>query len=320
MESQKQLAIEQHSIQADQFAERYEGGDPYASCFPYSRKRLDLLLARYIPARGDGLKMLDVGCGTGSHVARYRARGFDVAGVDGSEEMLEHARALNPGADLRQADVDALPFPDASFDIVLCVEVHRYLPDATKAVSEMARVLKPGALLLLKGPNGVGKTTLIKALAGLAPPETGNILWKDEPIKDSVTFKRDLMYIGHKSAVKLDSTVEENLAFWARLYDTEILVPAALKFYDLTKFKDVPASQLSAGWQRRVALARLIVAPCNLWLLDEPTNFLDDEAVMLTASLIESRVMQGGIVVVASHIMNSAIAAHTLYLGDFCLN
>jgi ubiquinone/menaquinone biosynthesis C-methylase UbiE len=176
MESQKQLAIEQHSIQADQFAERYEGGDPYASCFPYSRRRLDLLLARYIPARGAGLKMLDVGCGTGSHVARYRARGFDVAGVDGSEEMLEHARAANPGADLRQADVDALPFADASFDIVLCLEVHRYLPDATKAVSEMARVLKPGGACLmtatpLMNSNGYW---LINRIANATP--VGNLV------------------------------------------------------------------------------------------------------------------------------------------------
>jgi ubiquinone/menaquinone biosynthesis C-methylase UbiE len=149
MESQKQLAIEQHSVQADQFAERYVAPDPYASCFPYSRKRLDLLLERYIPARGNGLRILDVGCGTGSHIARYRARGFDVAGIDGSEEMLQRARTLNPDVDLRLSDVDSLPFDDASFDIVLCVEVHRYLPDASKAVAEMARVLKPGGQCLM---------------------------------------------------------------------------------------------------------------------------------------------------------------------------
>lgn len=177
--------------------------------------------------------------------------------------------------------------------------------------------LQPGALLLLKGPNGIGKTTLIKILAGLLPPEHGRVLWDGIPIGASDLFKREMLMIGHKSAVKLDSTVEENISFWAKIFGTEMLVPAALKFYDLTPLKAVPASQLSAGWQRRVALARLIVAPCQLWLLDEPTNFLDDEAVKLTASLIETRVNQGGIVVVASHIMNSSIAAHTLYLGDF---
>ena len=177
--------------------------------------------------------------------------------------------------------------------------------------------LQPGALLLLKGANGSGKTSLIRVLSGLLPAETGSISWDGKPIANNADFKRDLMLVGHKSAVKLDATVSENLAFWASLYNTQMLVGAALRFYDLEKFADTPARELSSGWQRRVALARLIVSPCRLWLLDEPTNFLDEEAVMLTASLIETRVTQGGIVVVASHIMQSAVASHTLWMEDF---
>ncbi len=177
--------------------------------------------------------------------------------------------------------------------------------------------LQAGSLLILKGANGSGKTTLLKILSGLLRPQHGDILWDGEPIHDNYDFKSDLMAIGHKSGVKNDATVYENLEFWAKLYNTEILIPAALSFYDLGKFADVAASQLSAGWQRRVALARLIVAPCRLWLLDEPTNFLDEEAVILTANLIETRVKQGGIVVVASHIMTSAVASHTLWMDDF---
>ncbi len=182
---------------------------------------------------------------------------------------------------------------------------------------ELGFCLQPESLLLLKGPNGSGKTSLIRILAGLMEASHGNILWDGHPISGNDAFKRELMYIGHKSGVKPDCTVEENIAFWADLHDTRQLIPAALKFFDLTTFRDVPASQLSAGWQRRVALARLIVAPSKLWLLDEPTNFLDEDAVILTASLIETRVRQGGVVVVASHIMNSSIAAHTLAMQDF---
>ncbi len=229
--------------------------------------------------------------------------------------------------------------------------------------------LQEGALLLLKGANGSGKTSLLKMIAGLTKPKEGAIYWngavisggtasflrKQESSKAATAspeafrrrgisggkelfsslplvkldprlrgddearddFKRQLMMVGHKSAVKLDLTVEENLRFWGRLYGTEMLLPAALKFYNLGRYQETPCKELSAGWQRRVALARLIIAPCKLWLLDEPTNFLDEEAVLLTASLIESRVKQGGIVIAASHSMSSAVASHVLSLEDF---
>jgi heme exporter protein A len=181
----------------------------------------------------------------------------------------------------------------------------------------MGFCLQPGALLLLKGANGSGKTTLIRLLTGQLPLEEGSITWDGKDIVGNADFRRELMLVGHKSAVKLDATVSENLHFWASLYHKNILVDAAMRFYDLQKFADTPARELSAGWQRRVALARLIVSPCRLWLLDEPTNFLDEEAVMLTASLIETRVTQGGIVIAASHSMHSAVASHTLQIEDF---
>jgi ubiquinone/menaquinone biosynthesis C-methylase UbiE len=148
-EIQKQLAIDQHSIQAAQFAERYrELTDAYRSCFAYSRKRLSALLDSCLPERGDGLRLLDVGCGSGHHMASLAEKGFEVSGVDGSEEMLEQARANNPGADVRLADVESIPFGDASFHFVLCIEVLRYLPDSTRCIREMARVLKPGGVCL----------------------------------------------------------------------------------------------------------------------------------------------------------------------------
>jgi ubiquinone/menaquinone biosynthesis C-methylase UbiE len=149
-EVQKQLAVDQHSVQAAQFAERYRelNDDAYSSCFAYSRKRLSVLLDSCIPQSANGLRLLDVGCGTGHHLASMRERGFEVAGVDGSEEMLEQARANNLGADIRRADVESIPFPDASFDFVVCVEVLRYLPDSAQCIREMARVLKPGGICL----------------------------------------------------------------------------------------------------------------------------------------------------------------------------
>lgn len=150
-EVQKQLAIGQHSRQAEEFADRYRGlnSSIYDSCFAYSRWRLDALLDRYLAKEGQGRRLLDVGCGTGHHMASLCKRGFKVAGVDGSEEMIAHARANNPNAQIERSDVDNLPFADSSFDFVLCVEVLRYLPDFTKCVNEIARVLKPGGVCLV---------------------------------------------------------------------------------------------------------------------------------------------------------------------------
>lgn len=145
-EEQKVAAVQTHSDQAGQFEGRYEDEikDPYSNCFVYSRKRLHVWLDRAIPAAGSGQSLLDVGCGTGHHVRDLTSRGFRVSGVDGSEEMLKVARRVNPGADLRQADVEAMPYDAASFDWLLSIEVLRYLPDFRKTVMEMGRVLAPG--------------------------------------------------------------------------------------------------------------------------------------------------------------------------------
>lgn len=150
VEIDKQQALQTQSDRAEQFAASYDEmrANPYGTCFNYSRRRLDVWLERYLPSSGDGLRLLDVGCGTGHHMARLRQRGFVVAGVDASEEMLEHARANNPGAEIHEGDAEKLPFPDQSFDFVLCIEVLRHLPRSARCIREMGRVLKPGGVCL----------------------------------------------------------------------------------------------------------------------------------------------------------------------------
>jgi ubiquinone/menaquinone biosynthesis C-methylase UbiE len=150
-EIQKQRAIATHSEQATLFASRYEviQQDPYQDCFVYSRKRLNEWLDRFLPVRGDGKTMLDVGCGTGYHLARYRARGFQLTGVDGSAEMLRQARAHNPDIEFHQAEVARLALPDAAFDFALCIEVLRYLPDIAPCLREIHRTLKAGGVALV---------------------------------------------------------------------------------------------------------------------------------------------------------------------------
>ena len=145
---QAERAVEVHSEQAATFAARYSVADPYGSCFAYSRMRLDRLLDRYLPKTEEPLRLLDVGCGTGHQLVAWRGRGYEVAGVDGSSAMLEHARRNNPDIDLQEAPAHELPYADMSFDRVTSIEVLRYLPDPTACISEMARVLKPGGVCL----------------------------------------------------------------------------------------------------------------------------------------------------------------------------
>lgn len=148
--SAEEKAIRVHSEQAPLFRDRYDAlsEDPYASCFAYSRHRLQVQLDRRLPPPSPGARLLDLGCGTGHHLLWARERGYEAAGTDGSEAMLVEARRLNPAADLRLAPADALPFPDASFDAVLCIEVLRYLPRIDPCLREMSRVLRPGGLCL----------------------------------------------------------------------------------------------------------------------------------------------------------------------------
>ena len=165
----KQRAVDIHSLQAGEFATSYDdlASDPYRACFTYSRKRLDTLIERYMPARGAGSKVLDVGCGTGHYMAVLRARGFDVTGVDGSEEMLVHARRNNPTSRLELADVDDVPFDNAEFNYVLCIEVLRYLPDISGVIRELFRLLKPGgtALVTASSPMNLNGYCVINRIA-----------------------------------------------------------------------------------------------------------------------------------------------------------
>ena len=187
--------------------------------------------------------------------------------------------------------------------------------NGTTLFSHLGFCLQEGAFLLIKGANGSGKSSLLDVLAGEIHAIEGRITLNGEPLKKS----NEMMHVGHESDLRGGWSAQKHVTAWAKQYDTETLINAALHYYGLTDYKDIPAKRLSAGLRRRLMLAKLIVAPCKLWLLDEPTNFLDEEALLLTSSLIEARVKQGGIVIVATHIMSSAIDAHTLNLEDFKL-
>jgi ubiquinone/menaquinone biosynthesis C-methylase UbiE len=150
MESDQPRAVTVHREQAGLFESRYEQfeRDPYFDSFTYSRLKLEHALAGYLDDLPDGTRLLDVGCGTGTLLRRLGAR-FACAGCDPADEMLERARAANPGAEFKMAPAEALPYGSGSFDAALCIEVIRYLTDPRPALLELARILRPGGLALV---------------------------------------------------------------------------------------------------------------------------------------------------------------------------
>ena len=155
------------------------------------------------------------------------------------------------------------------------------------------------------GENGVGKTSLLRLLSGLSRPEMGEVLWGGKSIvSDSASYRHQLLYMGHRDALKEDLTSLENLEMYAVLDDVALSQENALATlwrFGLRGREDLPVSCLSAGQKRRVLMARMITRQAKIWILDEPFNALDSKAVQVLQELIEEHVDAGGIVILTSH-------------------
>ncbi len=151
LSSEKQRAIEIHDQDAVVFDDRYRRleADPYSSTFTYGRKKISKLLDREVAGLPKGAQVLDAGCGTGYEIARLASRGFSVVGLEAAESMLVLARKQNPQATIIAGDVENLPFPSNSFDMVIAIEVIRYFRNSLETLSEMARVTRPGGKIFV---------------------------------------------------------------------------------------------------------------------------------------------------------------------------
>ena len=176
-----------------------------------------------------------------------------------------------------------------------------------------------GGLLVLTGPNGSGKSSLLRIMAGLLRPAAGALLWDGTPVADDPDAQAArLQYLGHLDAVKPVLSAAENLMFWAALHGGGAAeVTRALDGFDLGALAEVPGRMLSAGQKRRVALARLLAAPAEVWLLDEPTVGLDAASLARLTGAIAAHRARGGRLVVATHAAPEAPDAEVLELGDF---
>lgn len=160
-----------------------------------------------------------------------------------------------------------------------------------RTVEGVSFTLAAGQALILRGPNGIGKTTLLRTVAGLQPPVAGRI----EMAEDAVA------YAAHADGLKGALTVAENLAFWAQVFGGGD-VAGAIAAMDLGALADRPAAALSAGQKRRLGLARLMVARRPLWVLDEPTVSLDAASMARFADMVRDHLGQGGVALIATHI------------------
>ncbi len=170
----------------------------------------------------------------------------------------------------------------------------------------LALNLTAGSMLRIAGSNGMGKTSLLRILCGLAHAEHGEVRWRGRPIGDDrEAFHRDLLYLGHAAALNDLLTPLENLRFACAAgedeADEERCVDALVRI-GLANQLDLPARVLSQGQRRRVGLARLFLAGRRpLWILDEPFTALDVAAVAELVATLEDHCAEGGMVVLTTH-------------------
>ena len=185
---------------------------------------------------------------------------------------------------------------------MLTVQNLSLFKDDKKIFSDLGFSIGLNSALIIKGRNGCGKSSLLKIIAGIAKPSSGKILWGGEDVENfRADFNGDSQFIGHKNFLEQELTVLENLAFYAKLSDTEIALQSGLSFFGLMNFSDQKVKKLSAGWQKKVMLARLLCCPAAVWFLDEPSNNLDKESGRKLLGLLETRIGEGGLVIIATH-------------------
>ncbi len=150
--------------------------------------------------------------------------------------------------------------------------------------------LRAGGILLLRGANGAGKSSLLRALAGLTPLAAGTLFWDGQPaLEDKEAHAARIGWLGHQDAVKPALTPAEHVP------------QAALALVGLEKFANLPSRFLSAGQKRRLAIARVAAAQKPLWLLDEPTTGLDSASIQRFLELCETQRQRGGMIIASTH-------------------
>ncbi|MEJ2142413.1 MAG: cytochrome c biogenesis heme-transporting ATPase CcmA [Gammaproteobacteria bacterium] len=175
--------------------------------------------------------------------------------------------------------------------------------DTNVLFEKLSFCVQSGQVLVIEGKNGSGKTSLLRILTGIRQQDEGKVTWNGDDITDLATGYRQVMaYMGHQDGIKQELTALENLQL-AHIYGkiSDNSLDEVLEITGLAAQADVYASNLSAGQRRRLAIARLLLTDCRLWILDEPLTTLDTSGIKLFENLLKQHVADGGIAVLSSH-------------------
>lgn len=159
-----------------------------------------------------------------------------------------------------------------------------------------------GNALCIYGSNGIGKTSILKVLTGLARPYTGKILYNELDISLALNeHYGSINYIGHKDTLYYELSVLDNLKFWAATYNNKKIMEEVLSYFGLSRYLNTKLCYLSRGWQRKVALSRLLFSQALLWFLDEPFEHLDKDGTEKLSNMIDTKCSQKGIIIFTGH-------------------
>ncbi|MBL6665196.1 MAG: heme ABC exporter ATP-binding protein CcmA [Rickettsiales bacterium] len=192
------------------------------------------------------------------------------------------------------------------------------IKDNKKIFESLGFCLSVGSCLIVRGGNGSGKTSLLKILAGIYKPTSGDVMWGEEKIEDLGTdFGGDSEFLGHDNFLKKELSVIDNINFHASLNGSIEAVNSGLGFFGISDLAYQKVRNLSAGQQKKVLLSKLLTCPSTVWFLDEPSINLDKEAKEKLYGLIKTRIKEDGLIVMATHDEMFFNLGNKLDMADF---